>query len=233
MKLVDIFNDKKRTASLLLSSVSSSWPPPNCATMSGLPTFPSSVTRSSCFPGQVTFSRSRDSASTVSSSPPAKMMASASLAAVRPRHTTSSDLRPTISSTLTLITHVPLSLFALRLATPARAMSGSRLRKHMHPIRSGSTALFTMFVPPHRPCLSARPRVRDRRRPSRTARLRSRLLRFSSRSRPPPPRRRSLRSTTTFIPDGNLQACSQTIQRRWTLASSGWGLTLTLCSDTS
>ena len=126
-----------------------------------------------------------------------------------------------------------LSLFALRLATPVRAMSGSRLRKRMPPTRSGSTALSTMFVPPHHLCLSARPRVRDRRRLSRTARLRSRRLRFSSRSRRPLPRRRSLRSTTTFTLDGSPPVFSRTIQRRWTRASSGWVLTLTLCSATS
>ena len=59
-----------------------------------------------------------------------------------------SDLRSTLSSTtMNLITHVPLSLFNLRFATLVRAMSGNSLLKRLPPIESGNTALSTMFVP--------------------------------------------------------------------------------------
>ena len=58
-----------------------------------------------------------------------------------------SNLKLTLSSTMNLITHLPLSLFALRFATLVRAMSGDRLLKRLPPIESGNTALSTMFVP--------------------------------------------------------------------------------------
>ena len=75
---------------------------------------------------------------------------------------TLSDLRPTLTSTMNLTTHAPLSLFALRFTTLVRAMSSIRLLRPLPQTKSSSTALSTMFVPPPGLCLHAQPRVLPR-----------------------------------------------------------------------
>ena len=89
---------------------------------------------------------------------------------------TLSDLRPTLSSTMNLTTHAPLSLFALRFTTLVRVTSSNHLLRPLPQTKSSSTALSTMFVPPPGLCLYAQPRARVRPRLSRTARLYSPYL---------------------------------------------------------
>ena len=120
-----------------------------------------------------------------------------------------SDLRPILSSTMNLITHVPLSLFALRFTTLVRVISSNRLSEASASNKKQQYRTLYHVCSPTWPMS-----IRSTTGTGSTSSLSYRspilaLFGFSSR-----PRRRSLYSTTAPTPDGNLQACSQTTQQR-------------------